>query len=313
MGKLIFILYLTGFMCAFFVSCKTVDFEKVIEPEMQNIIEVYSDKEPIIEEKYILVEAPSVEYSEVQTTEDISKTFSAEEAVVKNYEDKKTEPEYIEGRLKAWLYKEDNVYEVYTQTYRSTLIEFEPGELILEVPYISEPDVWRISHGQGYKNGLKTEYLIVKPDYTNLISTLIVLTDRRVYQIELSSSNTQYMPTVRWAYRNDISNTFIPPGITANSSSNSSRGEFISFDYKMSHSVFDKPSWMPTSAYDDGEKTYIVLDEKSLLMEFPVLFNEKKEIINYRTNKNIIIIDQLIEKVTLKLGSDSVTIEKKKT
>ena len=50
----------------------------------------------------------------------------------------------------------------------------------------------------------------------------------------------------------------------------------------------------------------------SLLTEFPVAFNEKDEIMNYRTKENTIIIDQLIEKVTLQVGKQKVIITKKK-
>lgn len=80
----------------------------------------------------------------------------------------------------------------------------------------------------------------------------------------------------------------------------------------MRHSVFKIPTWLPTQVYDDGQRTYIILNSKSLLTEYPAVFNEKNEIINYRVKDNIIIIDNLIEKVTLNLDGKKVTIEKKK-
>ena len=88
--------------------------------------------------------------------------------------------------------------------------------------------------------------------------------------------------------------------------------ELLSFNYKMSHPVLNKPNWLPTQVYDDGIKTYIILDNMSLLTEYPVAFNERNEIINYRTKENTIIIDQLIEKITLRLGKQKVIITKKK-
>ena len=80
----------------------------------------------------------------------------------------------------------------------------------------------------------------------------------------------------------------------------------------MRHPVLNKPGWLPKQVYDDGMKTYLVLDNMSLLTEYPVAFNERNEIINYRTKENTIIIDQLIEKVTLRLGRQKVVITKKK-
>ncbi len=314
MKNLLF-LFFTITICLFY-SCKTVDFEEELEQVENGVsIDVYSDKEPEIKEIIKFVDSPEIITTEVSTEliEESRVVLEGVEAVNKNYEDKIVIPEYKEGRLKGWLYREGSLYQVYCQTYRSTLIELEPGETILEVPFISEPDVWRIAHGVGNKNGLPTEYLIVKPDLSELVSTLIILTNKRVYQMELISSHTQYMPNVKWIYENDILLNTLQDRTVAQPTTEVTRGEFISFDYKMSHSVFKKPVWMPERVYDDGIKTYIVLNENALLIEYPGCFNDKNDIINYRTNKNIIIIDQLIEKITLKLGNEKVTIEKKKS
>ena len=88
--------------------------------------------------------------------------------------------------------------------------------------------------------------------------------------------------------------------------------KYISNDYKMSWSVFRKPYWLPKKVYDDGAKTYIVLEEQVLHTKMPALFDMRKNIINYRVQKNILIVDQLITKMTLKIGSEKVTIKKKK-
>ena len=66
---------------------------------------------------------------------------------------------------------------------------------------------------------------------------------------------------------------------------------YLSFDYKMSYSVFKKPYWLPTRVYDDGKHTYIVMNETVLHMTSPVLFNHKDERINYSVNKNLIVIN----------------------
>jgi type IV secretion system protein VirB9 len=87
--------------------------------------------------------------------------------------------------------------------------------------------------------------------------------------------------------------------------------EFLSFDYKMTYSIFKKPLWLPKRVYDDGRKTYIVLDERMLHAESPVLFNHRNRRINYRVHKNLMVIDELIEKVTLRRGKEKITIIKK--
>ena len=237
-------------------------------------------------------------------------------ALQQNLKDITVLPQYAEGRLKGWSYKEGQIYQVHTQTYHSTLIQFEPGEEMLEVPYISEPDVWRISRGIGIKNGKDTQFLIIKPDYVGLTSTLIVITNFRVYQMELRSYKDHYMPYVKWIYPQAISDDqswiqwqqkkenkavleFTGQGI-----------EYCSFDYKITHPL-NKPLWCPELVYDDGKFTYIVLNKQTLQAEMPTVFLGSRKIVNTQVHKNIIIINQLITKATLRLGRQKVKITKK--
>lgn len=305
--KKIFILLLS----IFFVGCKTVDLEELNSIQTQDVVVEEQVAEVDFSKAVIFLDSPEVR--EVEDKE--STTITGQEALIANLKDITVLPEYFDGRLKGWIYKEGSVYQVITQTYHSTLILFEPGEEILETPYVSEPDVWRFSRGIGLKNGVPQHHLLVKPDYSNLNSTLVVVTDRRVYQMELVSTKTTYMPTVQWLYPQTIADgetwkqyqeekLFTEQGNV--------RRDQVSFDYKMRHSVFKIPTWLPTQVYDDGQRTYIILNDKSLLTEYPAVFNEKNEIMNYRVKDNIIIIDNLIEKVTLNLDGKKVTIEKKK-
>lgn len=305
--KKIFILLLS----IFFVGCKTVDLEELNSIQTEDVLVEEQVAEVDFSKAVIFLDSPEVR--EVEDKE--STTITGQEALIANLKDITVLPEYYDGRLKGWIYREGAVYQVITQTYHSTLILFEPGEVILETPYVSEPDVWRFSRGIGLKNGVPQHHLLVKPDYSNLNSTLVVVTDRRVYQMELVSTKTTYMPTVQWLYPQTIADgetwkqyqeekLFTEQGNV--------RRDQVSFDYKMRHSVFKIPTWLPTQVYDDGQRTYIILNDKSLLTEYPAVFNEKNEIINYRVKDNIIIIDNLIEKVTLNLDGKKVTIEKKK-
>ena len=70
---------------------------------------------------------------------------------------------------------------------------------------------------------------------------------------------------------------------------------------------------MPTRIYDDGQCTYIQVQDLVLQKKLPVLFNEKNEIVNYSVHQNVFVIPRLINKVTLRLGKEKVTIQKKVT
>ena len=310
------------------ISCKTVDLEpknEVVEEkeielgevELKNMkIQLQVDelmKENDLEPTFIVVVEPKVyELSSLPQEKNLSGTA----ALKQNLEDITIIPEYKDGRLQGWVYRENAVYKVICQTYHSTMILFEPGEELVENPYISESEVWKISRGIGQKDGLPQHHLVIKPDYSGLNSTLIVVTNKRIYQMELESTKTTYMPKVSWVYPRAIqdSESWIrwQQSKQLTTEFTGVDPEVLSFDYKMRHPVLNKPNWLPTQVYDDGIKTYIILDNMSLLTEYPVAFNERNEIINYRTKENTIIIDQLIEKVTLRLGKQKVIITKKK-
>ena len=315
------------------ISCKTVDLEQqtevVEEKEVGQIeqsdiksrnMEIQFKVDELmkvndLEPTFIVVEEPRIH--EVSSSENKDTKISGTAAVKQNLEDVTILPKYKDGRLQGWIYRENAVYKVICQTYHSTMILFEPGEEIVENPYISESEVWQISRGIGQKDGLIQHHLVIKPDYDNLSSTLIVVTNKRIYQMELESTKTTYMPRVSWVYPRTIqdSESWIRWQQESQQLTTEFTGvdpEVLSFDYKMKHPIFNKPTWLPTQVYDDGIKTYIILDNMSLLTEFPVAFNEKNEIMNYRTKENTIIIDQLIEKVTLQVGKQKVIITKKK-
>jgi type IV secretion system protein VirB9 len=223
---------------------------------------------------------------------------------------------YINGVM-YYPFDDSFEYEIHTQPYRTTDIILEPGEQVLEMPYLSEEKVWEIGAGVSREAGQDVQHFFLKPGYRDQTTSMIIITDRRVYHLLLKSFADRYMVMVRWEY---------PPSMTfhiksdamdsrrINSSLNDIDGvspEFLSFDYKMRYSIFKKPLWLPQRVYDDGAKTYIQMDERMLHSVSPVLFNHRNERINYRVLKNLIIIDELIEKVTIRRGKQKVTITKK--
>lgn len=320
-----------------FVSCQTVktDFEKDmknIEKEAEKNEEINSEKDELSDEEFltlekqkendiaasvIYVESPEIRYDENPNS---SKVLRGTDALKQNLSDITVLPEYSDGKLKAWGFHNGQIYQVHCQPYRSTIIQLEPGEKMLEVPYISETDVWRISRGVGIVDGQETEMLIVKPDNSNLTSTFIIITDRRVYQMELKSYRDHYMPYVQWVYPRTITDLASWTNRATGESKthttmefSSKSAEYLSFDYVMRYPFGRRPVWCPESVYDDGKFTYIVLDKTSAHTEVPAAFIGKREIMNKEYHNNVIVINQLVEKITLRLGKDKVTVQKKIT
>jgi type IV secretion system protein VirB9 len=223
---------------------------------------------------------------------------------------------HVNGMM-YYPWDETFVYEIHTMPYRTTDIQLEPGEQVLEMPFLSEEKVWEIGAGVSRKGGRDVQHFFVKPGYANLTTSMIIITDRRVYHLLLKSFKDTFMVMVQWEYPPSMPFTVKTGAMNRrvqelSGDSLTVNPEFLSFDYKMSYSLFKKPVWLPRRVYDDGRKTYIELDEKMLHTESPVIFNHSNERINYRVKKNLVIIDELIEKITVRRGKEKITIAKKK-
>lgn len=284
--------------------------------------------------RVIYMEAPNVVYSETlkaaidaEAKKKPGKTLTGSQALQQSLTDSTIIPEYEEGKLKAFIYKEQNIYQIHCQTYHMTVIQLEPGEQLLENPYLSETSVWKWARGTGLVEGKPTIFLMIKPDTTKLDSTMVIITDRRVYQLQLKSYSDHYMPYVRWAYNDPkqdstigisngnflINNSIQGAQPTELEDVIANRSDELSFNYTWkANSTKTKPVWYPTCVYDDGQSTYIVLDKTSINAEQPAIFENKKDIINTEVKENLIIVRKLVKKLTLKLGKETVTIEKEK-
>jgi type IV secretion system protein VirB9 len=69
---------------------------------------------------------------------------------------------------------------------------------------------------------------------------------------------------------------------------------------------------MPRRVYDDGKKTYLYFDPQVLQRELPGIFENRNDVVNYRVKENLIIIDKLIERITVQYRKERITVTKKK-
>ncbi len=332
--------FLFALMCISFSSCATtmdmetsIDFVEEsmassLETEMaenQNEVENYLIQEELkvqdVEETVIYVERPVYVPEDTSNPALEKKNLNGKDAVADSLKKAVQTPEQYKQGTFFYQYDENFVYEIYAQPYHLTDIILEPGEVVIGTPLLSEDEsVWELTAGvaKDVETGADIQHLFVKPAYSKLDSTLIIITDRRVYNFRLKSFADTHMAMVKftypktknvWAKKFDETN-----GRTVESEFiNITNPEFLSFDYQIKYSIFKKPEFLPTRVYDDGKSTYIQLDEIVLQKKLPVAFNEKNEIVNYSVKKNVIIIPRLINKVTLRLGNEKVTVIKKKT
>jgi len=216
-------------------------------------------------------------------------------------------------------YDRDFVYELYCQPFRVSDITLQPNEKAAEAPFVSDSERWMLGAGVSYESGASVQHIYVKPTEANLTASLIINTDLRVYHLVLRSFKDVFMPIVRWRYhdrdmpQNYISDKAAQASVFSDSDPVLSPDlKNLSFNYKITYGFFNKPRWLPTLAYDDGRKTYVVFPELVLTMELPAVFKNRADVVNYRVWQNVMIIDNLVEQITIKLGDKIAIVEKKK-
>ncbi len=101
-------------------------------------------------------------------------------------------------------FDDEFTYEIYCQPYRVTDLVLQPGEQLIEMPFLSEEKVWEIGAGVSRANDVDTQHFFLKPAYSGLVTSFILITDRRVYHILLKSFKDCYMTQVKWKYPNTM-------------------------------------------------------------------------------------------------------------
>jgi len=329
--KKLFILFLT----VFFFSCASVDIDKNIQG--QNTKGIFSSKKkkqvasgeiPDINEdeapapEIIVVERPIfIPEKDKPATPPAKSDTHVKDTINKGI----IEPSDYSHAAVIYDYNPDWVYEVYAMPLRVCDICLEPGERALEIPFVSDSERWQIGASVSLENNVNVQHIYVKPNATGQEASLIINTDRRVYRIILRSYKTVFMPIVRWRYVSGLPENYISAnGTPTKASQTFQEGKdadspfsgidprYLSFNYRISYGFLSKPTWLPELVFDDGSKTYITFPDQVLQKELPSVFENRKDIVNYRVMGKLIIIDKLVETITVKIERKEIVITKKK-
>ena len=226
------------------------------------------------------------------------------------------------GGTSFYDYDENYQYPIFTKEFALTTIILNDDEVMPEnsAPYLSDTTRWEFA-GDVWETDRGTRQIImIKPKRIGITSTMLVMTNKRLYHFILYSTNKEYQPMVKFRYPSE--QKFITQNIKKVSPV-TERNHFdeldmskVSFNYKISVPILQKKvEWVPKRVYDDGSHTYILLPEVVLQKEFPAIWEGKDEITNYEHHPsihNMIIVNKLVDKLTLRVGKQKVTIKKLK-
>jgi type IV secretion system protein TrbG len=221
-------------------------------------------------------------------------------------------------------YETGRVFEIWTAPLRITTISLEQGETITNKA-AGDTERWMIGDTTSGAGATLQTHILVKPFKAGLATNMVVTTNRRVYFLLLRAAEAAdaFNSAVTWKHpqplpSSDAQNPNAPLAI-AGPLGRTAAIETLNQNYRIK-AGWRRPPWTPLSVSDDGRQTFITFPESLGSTEAPPLFvvsdSGEAQLVNWRKQGNVYVVDRLFEKAELRLGGTSpkvVRIERKET
>ncbi|WP_422022263.1 P-type conjugative transfer protein TrbG [Pyruvatibacter mobilis] len=211
--------------------------------------------------------------------------------------------------IQVYPYTQGALYQLYTSPGNVSNIALQPGEKIVAVS-AGDTVRWVIGDTVSGSGTAAQAHVLVKPIAEGLRTNLVIITDRRAYHLELTSTPETYMASVSWHYPRDELLALTRRNIAAEEAADRviDRGldiDNLRFRYAISG---DNPPWRPVRVFDDTNKVYIQFPARLDQGEAPPLFvvgpDGENQLVNYRVRSRYYIVDRLFAAAELRLGED---------
>ena len=211
--------------------------------------------------------------------------------------------------VQVYPFADGALYQVYAAPGQVTDIALQEGEQLVGSGPVAAGDTvrWIIGDTESGTAAAKKVHILVKPTRPELVTNLVINTDRRTYHLELRSTERTYMASVSWIYPQDELIALRRRNAWADAVAPVETGLDINnlrFRYAIDG---DNPPWRPLRAFDDGKKVYIAFPRGIAQGEMPPLFiigpeGKTSELVNYRVRGSHMIVDRLFAAAELRLG-----------
>jgi type IV secretion system protein VirB9 len=212
--------------------------------------------------------------------------------------------------VQVYPFSDGALYQLYAAPGEITDIALEAGEQLVGTGPVAAGDTvrWIIGDTESGSGATKRVHILVKPTRPDLVTNLVINTDRRTYHLELRSAEKTYMASVSWAYPQDQLIALRRQNAAADQAAPIASGVDIgalNFRYRIEG---DDPAWRPLRAFDDGRQVFIEFPSGISQGEMPPLWvigaEGGAELVNYRVRGNHMIVDRLFAAAELRLGGE---------
>jgi type IV secretion system protein TrbG len=230
---------------------------------------------------------------------------------------------FING-AQVFPFEAGRVFEVWTAPLRITTISLETGETITNKAS-GDTQRWMIGDTTSGTGATLQTHILVKPYKAGIATNMVVTTNRRVYLLSLRAAESAdaFNAAVSWTHPQLLPSSGIrtanAPIPIAGPLGRTASIDGLNQNYRI-RAGWRKPPWTPVSVSDDGRQTFITFPESLAATEAPPLFvvsdTGESQLVNWRKQGNVYVVDRLFQKAELRLGGTKpsiVHLERKET
>lgn len=209
---------------------------------------------------------------------------------------------FSEG-LQVFDYAPGRIFEVWTAPLRVTTLTLGEGEAVLAMA-AGDTVRWQVGETASGEGESRRTHVLVKPLETGLQTNLVVTTNRRAYLILLRSGGAaSFNAAVAWTPDRPR------PAPTTNPAPAKAAEPASLQAFDAAYQITPqgrRPEWAPTAVFTDGVRTFIAFPP-SLGDQAPVLHalggDGQRQLVNYRQRGALLVVDHVIDRAELRLGS----------
>ena len=204
---------------------------------------------------------------------------------------------------KYYTYKSGEKTLVVTYPGIITDIVLQPGETIERIT-VGDKHRWEIdTYNDVSANG--SQHVYVQPIQEGLSTNMIILTDRRTYQVALETS-VFYDSIVAWKYPGESNVVQQKKEAVMEVES----ADLLTFDYSISNRKNFR--WAPKFIFDDGFNMYIAIDPDEIAKNPPAIFTENiignLVLVDYELVDDNIIINKVYKNLQIRVKDDIIKV-----
>ena len=210
--------------------------------------------------------------------------------------------------VQVYPFTEGALYQLYAAPGQITDIALEAGEQLAGTGPVAAGDTvrWIIGDTESGAGLTKRVHILVKPSRADLVTNLVINTDRRTYHLEMRSVEHTYMASVSWSYPEDELIALRRQAAEVQTSQAVAGGvdvDALNFRYRIDG---DSAAWRPIRAFDDGRQVFVEFPSGIGQGEMPPIWivgaAGSAELVNYRVRGRFMVVDRLFAAAELRLG-----------